>query len=141
MPKSENLASPSSSKPFVEKLVLRGSLASVWVMGCFASCPLSGAQIVTCSRNKLAASHHCVLEATHDEKMEIGGTVVTYRKGSYWAGTGTIISSRGEYAIAEFKDYIGILHKGMTAYIYRENELGISDWRHTFSKSEALPYR
>ena len=100
-----------------------------------------GAQLVACSNNKLKSTHHCVIESTHDEQMFVGSTVLTYRKGSYWAGTGTIIRKRGEYAIVEFKDYMGILHKGMTAYIYQENELGISDWRHAFSHSEGLPYR
>lgn len=99
-----------------------------------------GAELIACSNNKLAAIHHCVLEATGDEQIEVGLSVVTYRQGSYWAGTGIIIKKREPYAIVEFKDYMGILHKGMTAFIYKDDDLGITDWRHAFSKSEALPY-
>ena len=100
-----------------------------------------GAVLVECSQNKLASTHYCVLETTGEEQVEVGSSVIAYREGSYWAGTGKVIRMRGTYAIVEFKDYMGILHKGMSAYIYREDDLGITDWRHAFSNNEGLPYR
>lgn len=99
------------------------------------------AQLISCSSNKLAAIHRCVLEPNPAEQGQIGDSVIVYRTGSYWAGTGTVIRKRGNYLIVEFKDFIGIIHKGLEAHIYKDQDIGITDWRHAFSNSEALPYR